>query len=51
MYALVAVMAKRRNRNAALWIIISLFGTPLIAIIVLLCLGDADDSYDDNNFE
>ena len=51
MYALVAIMAKRRNRNAALWIIISLFGTPLIAIVVLLCLGDADDSYEDNNFE
>lgn len=47
MYVLVALMAKRRRRNAALWIFISLFSTPLIAIIVLLCLGDADDSYED----
>lgn len=51
MYALVALMAKNRNRNAALWIFISLIGTPLIAIVVLLCLGDADDSYEDGNFE
>ncbi len=47
MYGLVAIMAKRRHRNAVLWIFISLIGTPLIVIVVLLCLGDADDSYED----
>ncbi len=47
MYGLVAIMAKRRHRNAIIWIFISLIGTPLIVIVVLLCLGDADDSYED----
>lgn len=46
LYALVAVMAKRRHRNAAIWLFLSLFGTPLIAIIVLLCIGDADNSFE-----
>ena len=47
MYGVVAIMAKRRHRNAIIWIFISLIGTPLIVIVVLLCLGDADDSYED----
>lgn len=42
MYILVAVMANRRNRNAALWVLVSLFATPLLAIIILLFLGEAD---------
>lgn len=41
MYVLVAVMANNRNRNAALWVLVSLFTTPLLAIIILLCLGKA----------
>ena len=37
-YVLVAVMAKHRNRNAALWVLLSLIGTPLL-MIILLCIG------------
>ena len=40
MYVLVAVMAKRRNRNIALWVLLSLFATPLLIIIILLCFGE-----------
>lgn len=47
MYILVAVMANRRNRNAALWVLVSIFATPLLAIILLLCLGKQYNSYDD----
>ncbi len=47
MYILVAVMANRRNRNAALWILVSIFATPLLAIILLLCLGKQYNPYDD----
>lgn len=42
-FVLVAVMAKHRNRSAILWLIFSLFATPVLAIILLLCLGRADD--------
>ena len=38
-YVLVAVMAKHRNRNAALWVLLSLIGTPLLMMIILLCIG------------
>lgn len=43
LYVLVAVMAKKRNRNVVLWVLLSLVGTPLLMIIILLCIGDADD--------
>ena len=46
MYVLVALMAKRRNRNAALWVLVSLFSTPLLAIIILLCLGKKYNPYE-----
>ncbi len=39
LYILVAVMAQRRNRNIALWVLISILATPLLAIIILLCIG------------
>lgn len=39
LYVLVAVMAKNRNRNPALWIFLSLFITPLLIILILLCIG------------
>ena len=42
LYVLVAQMAKRRNRNAALWVLVSLFATPVLAIILLLCIGPRD---------
>ena len=47
MYVLVAVMANSRNRNAALWVLVSIFATPLLAIILLLCLGKKHNPYDD----
>lgn len=43
LYVLVAVMAKKRNRNVVLWVLLSLIGTPLIIIVILLCIGNADD--------
>ena len=48
LYVLTAVMAQRRHRSVALWVIISLFTTPILAIIILLCVGDSDegDYYD-----
>ncbi len=39
MYVLVAQMAKRRNRSAAMWVLISLVSTPVLAAIILLCIG------------
>lgn len=47
MYILVAVMANRRNRNAAVWVLVSIIATPLLAIIILLCLGKQYNPYDD----
>lgn len=41
-YVLVAIMANRRNRNAALWLLLSFIATPLLVIIILLCVGKAD---------
>ena len=40
-YVLVAVMAKKRKREAAVWILLSFFATPILIIIILLCIGDA----------
>ena len=48
-YVLVAVMAQRRRRNAALWVLVSLFATPLLAVIILLCIGKSD-RYEDEDF-
>lgn len=45
MYVLVAEMAKKRNRNPALWIIASFVGTPIIVCIVLLVLGPNYNRY------
>ncbi len=39
-YVLVAVMAQRRNRNVALWVLLSFFASPWLIIIILLCIGD-----------
>lgn len=43
LYVLVAVMAKKRNRNVVLWVLLSLIGTPLLMIIILACIGSADN--------
>lgn len=34
-------MAERRNRNGVIWILISLVGSPLLAILLLIALGPA----------
>lgn len=44
MYALVGSMARDRNRSATLWILASIIGNPLLIIIILLCIGNADDT-------
>ncbi len=39
LYVLVAIMAKNRNRNPVFWILLSIFGSPLLMCIILLALG------------
>lgn len=36
-----AKMARERNRDALIWVLISLFGSPILAILLLIALGDA----------
>ncbi|MCX7287262.1 MAG: hypothetical protein NTW20_06800 [Rhodobacterales bacterium] len=38
-----AQMAGSRGRSAFIWVCISLVGSPLLAILLLLALGDAPD--------
>lgn len=38
-----AQMATRRNRSGLLWVLIALVGSPLLAILLLVALGDADN--------
>lgn len=38
-YALVGVMARRRNRDVALWVVLSFVLSPILIIIILLCVG------------
>lgn len=40
LYVLVAVMAQKRNRNVVVWVLLSLFATPLLMIITLLVIGN-----------
>lgn len=37
-----AGMAERRDRSQLIWVLISLFGSPILACLLLLALGDAD---------
>lgn len=39
LYVLVAVMAKNRNRNVVVWILLSLIATPFLMIIILWAIG------------
>lgn len=39
LYVLVAVLAKNRNRSAVLWLLLSFVASPLLIIIILLCIG------------
>ncbi|RCW77874.1 hypothetical protein [Paracoccus lutimaris] len=34
-----AQMASRRNRSPFLWVLISLFGSPILAILLLFAMG------------
>ena len=45
-YVLVAVLAKNRHRNVVLWVLLSIFISPVIIAIVLLIIGNSDDYYD-----
>jgi hypothetical protein len=38
-YVFVAMMARKRNRSIALWILFSLLGTPWLMILILFCIG------------
>lgn len=42
LYILAAVMAKKRNRNVALWVLLSVIASPLLIIIILLVIGEDD---------
>lgn len=39
LYVLVAIMAKNRGRSSAGWVLVAVFTTPILAIIILLCIG------------
>ncbi|MCM1504375.1 MAG: hypothetical protein NC127_04175 [Muribaculum sp.] len=39
LYVLVAVMAQRRNRSAAIWLLLSFVATPVLICIILQCIG------------
>ncbi len=41
LYVLPITMAKRRKRSGLIWFLIGLVGSPLLAILLLLALGDA----------
>lgn len=36
-----AGMARRRNRSACIWVLIGLFGSPFLAVLLLLALGNS----------
>ncbi|WP_170790546.1 hypothetical protein [Ruegeria lacuscaerulensis] len=43
LYVLPITMAGRRNRSGLIWFLIGLVGSPLLAILLLLALGDAPE--------
>jgi hypothetical protein len=46
LYVLVAVMAQQRHRNVVVWILLSMLVSPLVMVIVLLCIGDSQKDQD-----
>lgn len=44
LYVLVAVMAKNRHREVLPWFFLSLITSPVLIIIILLCIGE-DERY------
>lgn len=51
LYVLVAVMAQNRNRNVAMWILLSLLATPLLMIIILLFIGKDNNNTLEQHYE
>ena len=49
LYVLVATMAKKRNRNVALWVLLSIIASPILIIIILLVIGDDERFIDNRN--
>lgn len=45
MYVLVAQMARNRGRNAAVWVALSLFLSPLLVMFILLIAGKSNNYY------
>ena len=43
-YFLVMSMARNRNRDTAVWLIIAIIGSPVLAIIILLMAGDSNNT-------
>jgi uncharacterized BrkB/YihY/UPF0761 family membrane protein len=40
-FLLPARMARNRNRSAFIWVLIGLFGSPILAVLLLLALGNS----------
>lgn len=47
LYVLVATMAKKRNRNVAVWVLLSIISSPILIMIILLAIGK-DNRHDRN---
>lgn len=45
LFAIVGEMARKRNKNAIGWIVLSMFFTPFLMILILLFLGDNKKDY------
>ncbi|WP_170557352.1 hypothetical protein [Ruegeria atlantica] len=43
LYVLPITMAQTRNRSGLIWFLIGLVGSPILAILLLLALGDAPE--------
>jgi hypothetical protein len=42
-FILPANMARCRNRSALVWVLISIFGSPFLAVLLLIALGYSKD--------
>lgn len=42
LYVFVAIMAQRRERSVAVWLLLSFIFTPILTMLILLCIGHAD---------
>ena len=44
LYVLVAVMAQKRHRSVAVWVLLSIIASPILIVIILLVIGN-DENY------